>query len=240
MSSLRPFLTLVQKEIRIELRSKELFLSAAFFSLLTVLLFAFAFVDGGSLSPQLQAGILWLVLFFCGVLCVHRSFLREREENTLEAVLLTPTPAITIYAAKVVSVLLLLGMVLLFLLPLLLLFLHFRIASFGVFSLILFLGLFGFAALASVFALPLGQKQSGALLLSIFVYPLLVPTLIAGVKGTFYVLCDSTVSSMQCQNHWMEPGVNAELGRWIKFLGVFDIFTLLISAWLVKPLSAKE
>jgi heme exporter protein B len=59
-----------------------------------VLVFSFAFVqDNGQPVDGAAAGILWVAIAFSGTLALGRTFERERQSETLRALLLAPWSA---------------------------------------------------------------------------------------------------------------------------------------------------
>ena len=55
-----------------------------------VLVFAFGFVREGVAVDDAAAGILWIAIAFSGTLALGRAFERERQNDTLRALLLAP------------------------------------------------------------------------------------------------------------------------------------------------------
>ena len=68
----------VRKDLRVELRSKELLFTTLFFAVSCVLVFAFGFVRGGRAVDGAAPGILWIAIAFSGTLALGRAFERER------------------------------------------------------------------------------------------------------------------------------------------------------------------
>ncbi|HEX4461513.1 MAG TPA: heme exporter protein CcmB, partial [Polyangia bacterium] len=90
---------------------------------------------------------------------------------------------------------------------------------------LLLLGTVGFAAVAALFGASLGRARSRDVLLPLLVYPLVVPVLIAGTRGTSALLVGA------------EPAVSA---FWIKFLVVFDAIFVSLGVWVFEPLVAGD
>lgn len=221
---LRTWSVLFFNEIRIELRSRELVYTSLLFAALLVLLFSFSFL--GFLQPtlELQAGILWVALVVSGTLCVARASAREREADTLMALQLTPIPRVLIYLSKCIFVFVILSVTLLVIVLLMLLFFGMSITKIFVFVSLLFGGALGFSALACLFGLAGTQSRKEHTLLPLLIYPLLIPLVLAGVRGT----CETLYA-----NH-------ADALRWLRFLWIFDAIVLTASAWLFEPLCTKE
>jgi len=226
MTLLRQTLRLVWKDVLVEFRRKELVYASAFFAGVVLLVFSFAFLGGGRPTLDVAAGVLWVTVALTGTLGIGRAFEREREGDTFRALLLSPLPRGAIYLGKLVSLCLLMALVVL-------------VAAFGVallfgapifdhagpIFLLLILGTVGFSAIASLFAASLGRARSRELLLPLLVYPLVVPVLIAGVRGTAGLLTGE------------DPALPA---FWLRFLVVFDLIVVSVGLWTFEPLAAGE
>ncbi len=100
-------------------------------------------------------------------------------------------------------------------------------SSWVLFLVLLGLGTLGFAAVAALFGASLGRARVREVLLPLLVYPLVVPALLAGARGTYGVLYGTTESLVDAV-------------RWIKFLLVFDSMAVILGLWLFEPLCAQE
>ena len=79
------------KDLRVELRSKEIVMTMVFFATLIVLIYSFAFKSSDSRTVrEAVPGMLWVSLAFTGTIALGRAFDRERENDTMRALLLAP------------------------------------------------------------------------------------------------------------------------------------------------------
>ena len=62
-------------------------------------------------SKARAAGILWIAIAFSGTLALGRTFERERQSETLRALLMAPVDRPALYVGKLAGVLLLLAAV---------------------------------------------------------------------------------------------------------------------------------
>ena len=99
----------VRKDIAVEVRSWELVSTTVFFAFTCVLVFAFALVEDGRAVADVAAGILWIAIAFSGTLALGRTFERERQTETLRALMLAPADRPAIYLGKLAGILLLMG-----------------------------------------------------------------------------------------------------------------------------------
>jgi heme exporter protein CcmB len=178
-----------RKDLVVEFRSRELFLTTLFFALSTVLVFSFAFVREGRPLADAAAGILWVATSFAGVLALGRTFEREQSHHTLPALLQAPVDRAAIYVGKLGGLLGLSWLVLLAIVPLVGLLFQATIAAHP-FWMLAFLatGSLGFLAVGSLFAAMLVRTRSRDVLLPVLLFPMTVPVLLAGVRGTSALL----------------------------------------------------
>ena len=87
---LKTALLVLRKDFAIEIKSYEILATTLFFAVGCVLVFAFALVKEGQAPPDSAAAILWIALLFAGTLALGRTFERERYGETIRALLLAP------------------------------------------------------------------------------------------------------------------------------------------------------
>jgi len=216
----------LRKDVAIEAKSWEVLTTTLFFAVACVLIFAFAFVKDGRPVDDAAAGILWIAIAFSGTLALGRTFERERYGETLRALLLAPAPRAALYVGKLLGMLVLLGLAELLLVPLVALL--FQAALFSRPLLLVALlagGTIGFCAVGTLFAAMLVRARSRDVLLPILLYPIIIPVIIAGVRGTAALLGatpDEPVAIM-----------------WIGILAAFDVVFVTLSLWTFEPLMTE-
>jgi heme exporter protein B len=216
----------LRKDVAIEAKSWEVLTTTLFFAVSCVLIFAFAFVKEGRPVQDAAAGILWIAIAFSGTLALGRTFERERYGETLRALLLAPAPRAALYVGKLLGMLALLGLAELLLVPLVALL--FQAALFVRPLLLVALlagGTIGFCAVGTLFAAMLVRARSRDVLLPILLYPIIIPVIIAGVRGTSALLGatpDEPTAIM-----------------WIGILAAFDVVFLTLSLWMFEPLMTE-
>lgn len=211
------------KDLRIELRSREIVYTMAFFAALIVVIYAFAFPRQPKAVLGSVPGMLWVAIAFAGTIGLGRAFDRERENDTMRALLLSPVPRLAVFLGKAVSTTLLVLAVAAVCTPLLFIFLDAPLFRYpGPLFLIIVLGSIGIAVTGSVFAATLLKVRSRDVLLPVILYPLLVPLFVAGTKCTASLIAEV-------------PNFDAAW-YWIQFLGIFDAAFLVLSVWLFESL----
>ena len=211
-----------RKDLVIEFRSREVVYTTLFFAVSCVLVFAFGFVRDGVAVDDAAAGILWIAIAFSGTLALGRTFERERQNDTLRALLLAPVDRAALYVGKLAGVLLLLAVVEAIVVPLVALMFEAPIFAHPVLTAgLLAAGTLGFAAVGTLFAAMLVRARSRDVLLPILLYPITIPVIIAGVRGTAALLqaeADLPVARM-----------------WLSMLVFFDIVFVTLALWTFEP-----
>src|SRR3954452_11420965 len=144
MSLARHAARIAWKDLRIELRSREIVYTMAFFGALLVVIFTFAFPRDPRLVRGSVSGMLWVAIAFAGTIGLGRAFDRERENDTMRALLLAPVPRLAVFLGKAISIALLVLAVAMVVAPLLALFLNAPLFQYpGPLALALVLGVVG-------------------------------------------------------------------------------------------------
>jgi heme exporter protein CcmB len=214
----------LRKDVAIEAKSWEVLSTTLFFAVACVLIFAF--VRDGRAVADAAAGILWIAIAFSGTLALGRTFERERYGDTLRALLLAPAPRASIYVGKLLGMLALLGIAELMLVPLVALL--FQAALFSrplLLAGLLAGGTLGFCAVGTLFAAMLVRTRSRDVLLPILLYPIAIPVIIAGVRGTAALLGDVPDE--------------ATATMWIGIMAAFDLVFVTLALWTFEPLMTE-
>jgi heme exporter protein B len=185
----RTIRAVLTKDLRIELRSREVIVTAALFGLLVALVSAAAF-GGATTSPAIAAaGTLWTSQLFASVFAFARFWHRERENRAWTTTKLLAGDPLGIFAAKSLALFLILVPVGAVGLLATALFLH--VPADGALLLaasLLFLAFIGFAALGTLFGLLTVETKARDLLLAVVLLPLLAPMCLGAMATTRDVL----------------------------------------------------
>ena len=222
----RVALLVLRKDVAIEVKSLEMVVTTLFFAVSCVLVFAFALVREGAVVADASAGILWISIAFSGTLALGRTFERERYAETLRALLLAPAPRPAIYVGKLLGIVLLMAVAEALLVPLVALL--FSAPLFGRPVLLIGLltaGTIGFAAVGTLFAAMLVRSRTRDIMLPILLYPITVPVIIAGVRGTSALLADTPDEAVAMM--------------WMSLLAAFDVVFVTLGLWTFEPLMTE-
>jgi heme exporter protein CcmB len=226
MSFLETVWLVMRKDLLIEIRSREILYTTVFFAVSAVLVFAFGFVREGQPLDGAAAGILWIAISFSGTLALGRAFERERQSETLRALLLAPIDRPALYVAKFLGVLALLIAVEVLIVPLIaLLFQTPMFAAPVTMVALLLAGTIGFASVGTLFAAMLGRARSRDVLLPVLLYPITIPVIIAGVRGTTALT---------------QTEIDLAMARvWLSMLVSFDVVFITLALWTFEPLMTE-
>src|SRR6185503_11311903 len=152
-SFLRVAWHVMRKDITVEVRSFEILSTTMLFSITVVLMFSFGLVRDGRPVDDVAAAILWIAIAFSGTLALGRTFERERQADTLRALMLAPADRPALYAGKLAGILLLMALVEAVLVPMVgLMFQAPIFVAPGWLAGLLAAGTLGFAAVGTLFA----------------------------------------------------------------------------------------
>ncbi len=208
----RTVLAVLRKDLLLEWRSREALTAMAFFALLVVVLFGFAF-EGERIDVITQApGLLWIAFSFSGVLGLNRSFAVEREGGCLQGLLLAPVDRSAIFLGKALGNLVLIGIVEGLTFPIFSILLRVPILPcLGKLALVAFAGTVGFAEVGTLLSAVSSGSRLREVLLPLILYPIWVPLLISNVELTGLALGGRP---------WSEGG------NWVTLILVYDLVFL--------------
>lgn len=215
-----------RKDLLVETRSREVVYTALLFAISCMLVFAFGLVKEGRVIADAAAAILWITIAFAGTLALGRIFDRERQNETLRALLLAPASRAAVYVGKLAGVLALLLLVEALVVPLVVLMFDAALFRHPAFMLgLLLAGSLGYAAVGTLFAAMLARSRSRGALLPVLLYPITVPVIIGGVRGTAALL---------------QPEADLAIARaWLTMLVAFDAVFITLSLWTFEPVMTE-
>src|SRR3954471_8311307 len=96
----RQIFTIMGKDLRAELRTKEAINASFAFALVILLMFSFAFDPQEETTREISGGLLWIVFAFAGTLILNRSFARELPNDCLDALISAPISGAALFLGK--------------------------------------------------------------------------------------------------------------------------------------------
>ncbi|SHN49212.1 heme exporter protein CcmB [Desulfovibrio litoralis] len=205
---LKSGLLIASKDLKLSLFSGSSLFQPLVLGLILIFIFSLS-RETGDLTPPLAAStIFWLASVFCQVLIFSNLYSIEEQNGARLGLVLSPIPAQSVWLGKAFCGLILLLLSQLVFLPACIVFLGQNINVNAWQSLLgLFLTDIGIISLGSLLGI-LAQGQSGReSLLSILLFPLLIPILLAGIKnGTVLFGAEDTL----------------DLTNWLSIILAFD------------------
>ena len=223
MGYLRKVYAIVWKDVRAELRTKDILSSMLVFAALAVVIFQIAFDLRADNARLVLPGVVWIAITFSGVLGLNRSFILEQDRGSMEGLLLAPMDRSVIYFGKLIGNLLFIFAVELVLLPLASIFFNVWIVTPSI-LLVVFLGTIGFAAVGTLFAALSVNTRAREVMLPILLFPIMVPVLIAGVRAMGALLDGETLK---------------DVAQWLRLLVAYDVI-FIAAAFLLFDFVVEE
>ena len=220
---LRKVAAIAEKDLRAELRGREVFSTMTMFSVLAVIIFGMAFDLRVPSAEMVAPGVLWVIILFGGVLGLNRSFGAEMDRGTLPALLLAPMDRSAIYFGKVAA-----NFVFTLATGLVILVIMFFIFDVNMLQPLIFLavalGALGYVSVGTIFAALTATTRARESMLPILLLPVMVPVFVAGVALTAAVIDGRNLNSV---------------GNWLGMLAGFDLVFLVV-AYLLFDIILEE
>lgn len=177
----------VCKDLAVEWRSRQLLSAMLVFSLIVILIFNFALELDARARVQVSAGVLWATFAFAGTLGLNRAIAVEKEQNSLDGLLLAPLDRSAIYFGKTMANMVFMLVVEIFTLPIYAVLYNVNLFS-PRFLLVIVLGSWAYSAVGLLLAGMAAQARSRELLLPVLLFPVILPALVAAVRASSAIL----------------------------------------------------
>jgi len=205
-------LTIVWKDIKSEIHTKEIATSLVAFALLVIIVVSFA-LEPGENTSSIAAGILWIAFTFAGVLGLSRSFVLEKDKGCLQGLMLCPVDRNLLYLGKMLSILIFMLVVEAIILPVFIVL--FNQHGFPPQLLVIVpLATIGFAAVGTLFSAMAVNTRARDVMMPLLFLPIATPVIIAAIKSTGLVLSGES---------W------GAIASWLGVMAAFDAIFLAVS-----------
>ena len=209
-ASILAVLTILWKDIVLELRTKDIVVTALVFALLVIVVFNFAITPTPQTVAFVAPGILWIAFTFGGVLGLNRSMALENESGGLHALMLTPVSRDLIFFGKMLGSSLFMLLVEVAVFPVFAVLYNFSLLLPGLIP-IAVLATLGIATVGTLFSAMAVNTRSREVMLPLLFFPVAVPAIIAAVEASTAVIQGSS-----------------PFDRWVPFLIAFDALFLVV------------
>jgi heme exporter protein B len=194
--------TLARKDLILELRARDTLPAMLVFVIAALVVFHFALpADASDLAAK---GLLWVAIVFTALVGLTRAFVAEREQRTIDGLLLAPCDRSAIWLAKGVAVLAFLVLAEIVALPAFALFFS-GVSGATIAGVVL--ADIGIAAVGTLLAAMASLSRARELLLPLLFLPLAIPVIVGGVGAS----------------------VVDNPGRYLGFLALYDLVFAIIS-----------
>ena len=171
------------KDLRCELRSRQVWLGMGLFALLTLVVFNFAFDLRVDNQTAVAPGALWIAFVFASMLGLGRTLSSEQEKGSMDRLLLCPVDRKAVYLAKLLGNMVFIGAVEIVAVPVFAAIYNLPVLEPLIIPIVLF-GTLGIAAVGTLFSAIAANTRAREVLLPLLVFPLIVPIVIGAVKAT--------------------------------------------------------
>lgn len=205
---------LVLRELLVELRVRRAWAAMLVLGLVLVLLVEMQLELPAAQKQRVVSILLWLDVFFAGILALDRSFAGEREDGCWRGLLLYPVAPAVVFFAKVAVMVLAQSLLECALLPALVVFSNMPLLERPLaVALLAVLANVGFASIAVVAGAASASLPHKGSLLALLILPLTTPVLLGASEATRLLLL----------GEWNNIG-----WRWLQFLAAIAVlFTTL-------------
>ena len=186
-ASILAVLAILWKDVILELRTKDIVVSALVFALLVIVVFSFAVTPTPQTVAFVAPGILWISFTFGGVLGLNRSMALERESGGLHALMLAPVSRDLIFFGKMLGTFLFMLLVEVAVFPVFAVLFNFSLLLPGLIP-VAVLATLAIATIGTLFAAIAANTRSREVMLPLLFFPVVVPVVIAAVEASTAVL----------------------------------------------------
>jgi len=170
------------KDIQQEFKTRYAINAIMLFAIVTLSAVSFS-IGAYTATTRVLAALFWIILFFSSMSGLSHIFIREEETQTADTLKLVARPS-SIYLGKFFFNLVLLVLLEVILIPLFIAIMNFKVVSFQIFLLTMFIGNFGLAGGGTMVAAIISKASTKGALFTVLSFPILLPVLISGISAT--------------------------------------------------------
>lgn len=171
------------KDFQSELRTRYAVNALVMFVITTLSIILFS-IGGERVSPDVLAGMLWVVIFFSAMSGLSRSFVSEEERGTAMTLKLLAQPAIVYFGKLLFNLVLIFSINTLVVILYLIVIPLFVVKTASIFLTTLVLGSFGLASASTIIAAIIAKANSKGTLYPVLSFPILLPLLMTVMNAT--------------------------------------------------------
>ena len=207
-----PIITLVWKDVLLEIRTKDIVVSVLVFALLALVIFNFAINPTPQMVAMVAPGILWVAISFGGVLGLIRSFALEKDGGNLHGLMLSPVGRESIFFGKMLGTFLFMLLVELMVFPIFAMLFNLSLAMPGLIPVALLVTV-GVASMGTVFSAMAVNTRSREVMLPLLFLPAVLPVIVAAIEVSGAII---------------QGDRGDDLSLWLPFMAVYDAIFLVV------------
>ena len=216
---------IARKDLAIEFRTRSAFFSAVVFSLLSIVIFYFAWDVTAVAAIDLAPGVIWVIFTFSGLLGMHRSFGVEQPDRAIDGLLASPVARESIFLGKAIASLVFVVAIQTIAIPAVGFFYNLPLADVALpLAGIAFLAAVGLVAVGTLFSAMAVNTRLAELLLPMLALPFFVPIVLPAAQATAKLMSGRPVG---------------DAVAWLKLLVAFDI-VFVVACTLAYPFTLEE
>jgi heme exporter protein B len=214
----------LQKDLRLEWRSRDSVVGMLFFALLVVIIFSLAFDPTAAVSRQIAGGILWVALLFASFTALNQSWTREQRNRVLDAQRMSPAPPSALFLGKALANLIFVALIEVVLAPLFIVFYNLHALGEGwMLAIVMPLGTWALVCNGTFFAALGLRTRNRELLLPLIMVPISLPALLGMMQATTAILTGES-----------DPAI------WIRLLVAYNIAFTTVCLLLFETVLSAE
>ena len=218
-------LAVVRKDLRMELRNKEMIPLMLIFALVVSLIFGFldlSFGNIGERNMDLYSGVFWISILFASILGFSRSAMIEKEAGGLVQFLSIPVDSSAVFFGKLIPNFLFLFSIQLTVYFFIIVFFRAPVSERYILLLLTSsISIIGIAGVGTFFSTLSAKTNLREIFLPILMFPILIPLIIASIKST----------SLLFNNKGWEEVID-----WVKLIMVYDLVSITLASILFEKL----
>lgn len=183
MSIFKQSIAVARKEIASEFRTRYSVSAVLLFILTTVSMVVFSSASE-TLSPNMAAGILWIIMFFGSMTGLAKSFVSEEERGTALLLKISSSSASVFFGKLIFNTILSIGLNYFAVLLLFIFIDSIEVQLFAEFMIVILLGSIGMSTATTIISALIAKANSKSALFPILSFPILLPLIVIGIEST--------------------------------------------------------
>lgn len=200
-------LILINKDLNIEIKTKETTITICLFALVIITIFALTTENNSLINQSFGAGIIWSSIIFAGSIAMVKFFYHEEQNKTLQSLIVMPIPSELILFSKSIAffIFITISEIIVFLVSSILFNLNIFTVNILIASLIFNIG---YSVVGSFFGVISSKSSSKEILLTMLLIPIIIPLLMFIIAITNDEISNNLSNNFQT---WLSVGISFDI-----------------------------